>query len=97
MSSRIPPGLRLYVAGGTPAALKALESRSRLLEALGGRVDIEVVDILTRPAEAETAGILATPTLSDESLRPPRRIVGDLSDTAQVIDFFGLHNREADA
>lgn len=97
MISRTLPGLRLYVAGSTPAALRALESRERLLKVLDNRVEIEVIDILARPAEAEAAGILATPTLSDDALRPPRRMVGDLSDTAQVIDFFGLHNREAGA
>lgn len=98
MSNRKPaPGtlhlLRLFVAGKTPGAARALENRQRLIEAAHGRIDIEVVDILERPSEAEAAGILATPTLSDESVRPPRRLIGDLNDLDQVLDFFG-HQRK---
>jgi circadian clock protein KaiB len=55
---------------------------------------IEVIDILARLDEAETAYILATPTLSDETAQPPRRIVGDLTDIDQIINFFGCRRKE---
>ena len=71
------PPLRLYLAGGTLGARRALESRDRLIDATGGMLQIEVVDILRHPEEAERAGILATPTLSDDSVSPPRRLIGD--------------------
>lgn len=86
---RLRPFLRLFVAGITGSGARALENRQRLLEALQGQAEIEIVDILERPAEAETAAILATPTLSDESVDPPRRLVGDLSDIDNVLRFFG--------
>jgi circadian clock protein KaiB len=89
--------LRLYVAGGTSGAKRALENLQCILEATGGRIAIDVIDILADPAEAEAAGILATPTLSDDSRLPPRRMVGDLGDTVQVIEFFGLQTRGAGA
>ena len=100
MSTESPPDpnprplLRLYIAGETPSAMRALESRTRLIEALGGKVNIEIVDILERPEMAETAGILATPTLSDDSIDPPRRIVGDIGNIAQVLQYFGFLKRD---
>ncbi|MGK9055485.1 circadian clock KaiB family protein [Neorhizobium petrolearium] len=101
MSIETPSGLafrsalRLYVAGGTPGARRALESRKALIKAVAGEMDIEIIDILERPDLAEAAGILATPTLSDESVNPPRRMVGDISDTAQVLEFFGFRKKDA--
>ncbi|ASW10016.1 MULTISPECIES: circadian clock KaiB family protein [unclassified Rhizobium] len=86
--------LRLYVAGDTPGARRALESRKILIEATAGEMDIEIVNILERPDLAETAGILATPTLSDESATPPRRMVGDISDTNQVLEYFGYRKKD---
>jgi len=87
------PLLRLYVAGQTPGARRALEGRQRLIDAMAGQIVIEIVDILSDRTAAETAGILATPTLSDESSRPPRRLIGDLTDVDQVLGFFGLTRR----
>src|SRR5690242_6746355 len=87
------PLLRLYVAGETPGARRALDGRQRLIEAMAGQIDIEIVDILADHSAAEAAGILATPTLSDESTRPPRRLIGDLGDVDQVLGFFGLRRR----
>lgn len=87
--------LRLYVAGKTQGAARALEDRLHLIEATGGTIQIEIIDILARPSEAEAAGILATPTLSDESADPPRRLIGDLSDLNQVLGFFGYNNKDS--
>jgi circadian clock protein KaiB len=89
------PPLRLYVAGDTPGARRALENRLQVIEALHGKIDIEIVDILEQPAEAEKAGILATPTLSDESVSPPRRLVGDINDIAQVLEYFGYRKKDS--
>ncbi|RVO71963.1 hypothetical protein CN087_00305 [Sinorhizobium meliloti] len=36
-----------------------------------------------------TEGI-ATPTLADESCNPPRRLIGDISDPAQVLEYFAI-------
>jgi circadian clock protein KaiB len=87
------PLLRLYVAGQTSGARRALDGRQRLIDAMAGQIEIEIVDILADGQAAEAAGILATPTLSDESSRPPRRLIGDLGDVDQVLDFFGLKRR----
>ena len=81
--------LRLYIAGETPATFRARTHCKALLSAVTG-IEIDEVDVLTEPAVAEAAGILATPTLSDDALAPPRRIVGDLGDISRVLQFLGI-------
>lgn len=88
--------LRLFIAEDTPGGRRALQDHARLLAALDDQsCRIEVIDILKKPEEAELAGILATPTLSDESVSPPRRIIGDLGDIEQIIDFFGCRKKDS--
>lgn len=86
--------LRLYVAGESPAARRALANRKRLVKASDGRITIQVVDILRNPEEAEKAGIIATPTLSDDSIDPPRRLIGDISNIAEVLSYFGYPRKD---
>jgi circadian clock protein KaiB len=89
-----PATLRLYIAGSNPGARRAFEVRARLIAEMAGAIDIEIVDILEYPEKAEEAGILATPTLSDDSVTPPRRLIGDISDTAQVLAYFGYSKKD---
>jgi circadian clock protein KaiB len=84
----------LYVAGKTPNAQRALEDRQRLIAATGGDLAIHIIDILVQPDKAEAAGILATPTLSDESCEPARRLIGDLGNVDQGLDYFGYRRKE---
>ncbi|WP_377355231.1 circadian clock KaiB family protein [Phenylobacterium terrae] len=83
------------MAGDSAGARRARENLQRLRTHLPAGSAVEVVDVLVEPGLAEAAGILATPTLSDDGHDPPRRIVGDLSDLDRVMDFFGLAPREA--
>jgi circadian clock protein KaiB len=56
--------LRLYVAGHTPRAMKALANLEQICqEHLAGRYSIEVVDLLKNPALARGHQILALPTV----------------------------------
>ena len=87
--------LSLYIAGNSPGARRAIDSRDRLIAETAGALDIRIIDILKHPATAEEAGILATPTLSDDSVAPPRRLIGDISNIAQVLEYFG--HREKDS
>jgi circadian clock protein KaiB len=91
----LAPLLRLYVAGDSPGARRALASRKRLIKALDGGLHVEIIDILAKPEEAEKAGILATPTLSDDSTDPPRRLIGDISNIAEVLSYFGYSRKDA--
>ncbi len=86
--------LRLYVAGMTPVAERALNNINKVcVEHLRGRYSIDVVDILEQPALAERDQIFAVPTLVRQLPLPLRKIIGDLSNTAKVA--FGLDLRPA--
>ena len=78
--------LRLYVAGQTPKSLAAVSNLKRICsEYLNKRYRIEVIDLTKNPALARDHQILAIPTLVRSLPVPIRKIIGDLSDTEQVI------------
>ena len=88
--------LKLYITGKTPRAAVAISNLKRICaEELGGRYELEIIDVLEHPQLAEDEKVLATPTLI-KSLPPPlRRVIGDLSDTEKVL--LGLDLRPAGA
>ncbi|MEX1199105.1 MAG: circadian clock KaiB family protein [Pseudohongiellaceae bacterium] len=80
--------LRLYIAGKTATAERAIGNLRRLIteiEETGQRVDLEIVDILEQPQLAEDERILATPVVIKKLPEPLRRIAGDLSALDQVL------------
>ena len=78
--------LRLYVTGLTPRSLAAIETTKRTCEEfIGGRYDLEVIDLSKHPALAEGEQIIAAPTLVKQLPKPLRRLVGDLSDQERVL------------
>ncbi len=62
-------------------------------EYLHGKYDLEVVDIYQQPAEAVDEQIIAAPTLVKTLPKPPRRLIGDLSDRDRVIVGLNLGNQ----
>lgn len=83
--------LRLYIAGESASSRRAERNMAELRSRVPGAAwDVEIIDVLANPERAEQAGVLATPTLSYENSTRPRRIVGDLSDTARVLAFLGI-------
>lgn len=89
--------LVLYVAGSAPRSLRAVAFARRLCDDyLPGCHDLEVVDIYQQPALAEAAGILAVPALIRKLPPPEIMIVGDLSDTAQLVRGLGLSRQSRD-
>lgn len=77
--------LRLYIAGHAPNSLQALANLTALCEAHFPRAhDLEVVDMLVYPLRAMSDGVLVTPTLIRLRPLPVQRIVGSLSDPAQL-------------
>ncbi len=51
---------------------------------------LEIIDILEDPQAAEDAKIFATPTLVKHAPPPPRRIIGDLADSSQVMRMLNI-------
>ena len=78
--------LRLYVAGQSPKSVLAIENLRRVcLEYLPGRYTIELIDLLEHPKLAKGDEIIAVPTLVRRLPEPIKKIIGDLSDTEQVL------------
>ncbi|MCU1400557.1 MAG: KaiB domain protein [Acidimicrobiales bacterium] len=78
--------LRLYIAGQSPRSLNALANLTELCQQhLGGRHDIETIDLVRDPSRARDDDILAIPTLIRSLPLPERKIIGDLSDTKRTL------------
>jgi circadian clock protein KaiB len=96
-SEEAPWQLRLYVCGRT--AMKTIVTLQNLTELcekhLQGRYVLDLVDLLEEPDRVEEDKILAIPTLVRRSPQPVRKVIGDLSNTAQVITSLGLPRRDS--
>jgi len=78
--------LRLYVAGNGPNSSRALLNiKAICAEHFAAEHELEVVDMLKEPRRAMADGVIVTPTLLKLSPRPIQRLVGSLSDSAQVL------------
>jgi circadian clock protein KaiB len=77
--------LTLYVNGGSPRSLEAIEGVRRICdEELRGQVDLDVVDVRQQPALVVREQVIAVPTLVKRMPGPLRRIVGHLSDARRL-------------
>ena len=77
---------RLFVAGSESNSTQASGNLARLCEEhLKGRHQIETVDVLKDAATAQKNNVLVTPTLI--LIKPPPKVtvLGNLSDTRQVL------------
>lgn len=78
--------LKLFVAGGDSRAQAAIENLRRICDQeLPGQYELQIIDVLEQPEEAEHAKILATPTLIKQLPPPLRRVIGDLSDKDRLL------------
>jgi circadian clock protein KaiB len=78
--------LRLYVAGQTPKSLAAFANLKKICEEhLMGEYRIEVIDLLVNPKLAKGDQIIAIPTLIRKLPAPVKKIIGDLSNTENVL------------
>ncbi len=78
--------LRLYVAGNAPNSLRAVaNARAICDEHFASGHELEIVDLLEHPTRGLADGIIVTPTLLRVSPLPVQRMVGNLSNTNQVL------------
>jgi circadian clock protein KaiB len=86
-----PYVLRLFISGATPRSIRAIENIKKICEEhLPGRHELEVIDIYQQPDIAVREQIVAVPTLIKKLPLPPCKLIGDLSDTTQVLQKLGL-------
>ena len=84
--------LRLYVIGQSRKSLAASSNLKKLCESqLKGRYRITVIDLVKQPHLAKGDQILAIPTVVRKFPKPVRTIIGNLSDTDQVLVGFDLY------
>jgi circadian clock protein KaiB len=78
--------LRLYVAGNAPNSLRAIANAQAIChQHFAARYQLEIVDLLTEPRRALADKIVVTPTLLKLAPVPVQRLIGDLSDTQQLL------------
>lgn len=78
--------LRLYVAGSASNSSLAIANiRALCAKHFPAAHDLEIVDMIQHPKRALADGIIVSPTLMKLSPPPARRLIGNLSDTEQVL------------
>jgi circadian clock protein KaiB len=78
--------LRLYVAGNAPNSLRAIANAKAICnEHFASGHELEIVDLLEHPKRALADGIIVTPTLLKLRPLPVQRVIGNLSDTSQLL------------
>ncbi len=78
--------LRLYVAGNAPNSLAALANINAICaEHFASTHELEIVDLLLHPGRALGDGIIVTPTLLKLLPLPAQRLIGNLSNTSEVL------------
>jgi circadian clock protein KaiB len=81
-----PLRLRLYVAGNAPNSLRAIANTKAICEEhFASKYELEIVDLLVAPRRALADRIIVTPTLLRLFPRPVQRVIGNLSDTNQLL------------
>jgi len=87
--------LKLFITGRSPRSENAIRVLQRLCDQeLGGQFELEIVDVLEHPEEAEEQRILATPTVVKDLPPPIRKVIGDLSDKDRVLVGLDLRRLE---
>lgn len=78
--------IKLFITGHSPRSKNAITALQHICEVdLNGGYQLEIIDVLDHPEEADKHQILATPTAVKELPQPIRKVIGDLSDTEKVL------------
>ena len=83
--------LRLYITGHTEKSMRAVRNITHLCEQhLKGIYELEVIDLYQQPELAAEHQLVAAPTLFKLLPLPPRKMIGDLSDSNRVLAGLGI-------
>jgi circadian clock protein KaiB len=78
--------LKLYVTGILPNSTRAIKNIHTICDQyLNGRYELEVIDIYQQPSLALTEDLIAVPVLVKKFPLPEEKMVGDLSNTQNVL------------
>ena len=85
--------LRLFVTGVLPNSARAVVNIKAICEKyLKNRFELEIIDIYQQPDLASVEEIVAVPVLIKKFPLPEERLVGDLSNTEEVLRGLSLFN-----
>jgi circadian clock protein KaiB len=77
---------KIFVTGRTPIAQRAVDNLYGFCESyLKGSYELNIIDVLEEPEEAEKEKILATPTVIKKRPLPVMRIIGDMSNYDKIL------------
>src|SRR5215813_595253 len=83
--------LRLFVAGMTARSTRAVANiRTICEEHFPGAYELEVINLYEQPSLASGEQIIAAPTCVRELPLPARRVIGDMSNSARVLEGLDL-------
>ncbi|QRR00248.1 circadian clock KaiB family protein [Dyadobacter sandarakinus] len=83
--------LRLYVAGASPNSTRAIVNIREICERhLSGNYKLQIIDVYQDKTLASREQLLALPLLVRERPYPEKKLVGDMSDTAKVLNGLGI-------
>jgi circadian clock protein KaiB len=83
--------LRLFVSGASPRSIEAINNIKKICEEhLPGQYELEVVDLYQQPQLAVAEQVVAAPMLIKKFPLPLRRLIGNLSNTKQILQKLGL-------
>jgi circadian clock protein KaiB len=78
--------LTLFVSGASASSARAISNIREICDAhLGGRHQLNIVDLHQEPTLAGPHNVLATPTLIKDHPLPLRMLVGDMSDHVKIL------------
>ena len=78
--------LKLFVTGNLPNSSRAIININAICEKhLKGKYDLEIIDIYQQPSLALIEDIIAVPVLIKKFPLPEERLIGDLSDSENVL------------
>jgi circadian clock protein KaiB len=83
--------LRLFITGHTEKSMRAVRNITHLCEQhLHGAYNLEVIDVYQQPELAAKHQLVAAPTLLKVLPLPPRKMIGDMSDSGRVLAGLGI-------
>jgi circadian clock protein KaiB len=78
--------LRLYIAGNNLRSQTAVENIKTICEEnLGGRYELEIIDIYQDKSKNPVDLVIAAPTLIKQLPLPLRRVIGDMTKKEKVL------------
>lgn len=83
--------LQLFITGATPNSTRAIANiRTICEEHLKGQYELEIIDVYQEKEMAAMNQVVALPMLIKRFPLPERKLIGDLSKTAKVLEALGI-------